>query len=153
MSTDPRLHERSVDPRHRAQRPAAGAGGGREHHPTSTGAARAVGLVLPHLNGKLNGMAFRVPTTTVSVVDLVIDAERETSVEEVNSAFEKAATDREGSIYGILDYNEEPLVSSDYKGSPYSAVIDGLSTMVLNGTQVKVIAWYDNEWAYSVRGR
>ncbi len=119
--------------------------------PTSTGAARAVGLVLPHLNGKLNGMAFRVPTTTVSVVDLVIDAERATSVEEVNGAFEKAATDRENPLYGILDYNEEPLVSSDYRGSPYSAVIDGLSTMVLNGTQVKVVAWYDNEWAYSVR--
>ena len=119
--------------------------------PTSTGAARAVGLVLPHLNGKLNGMAYRVPTTTVSVVDLVIDAERETSVEEVNGAFEKVATDRESPLYGILDYNEEPLVSSDYRGSPYSSVIDGLSTMVLNGTQVKVVAWYDNEWAYSVR--
>ena len=119
--------------------------------PTSTGAARAVGLVLPHLNGKLNGMAYRVPTTTVSVVDLVIDAERATSVEEVNGAFEKAATDRESPLYGVLDYNEEPLVSSDYRGSPYSSVIDGLSTMVLNGTQVKVVAWYDNEWAYSVR--
>ena len=119
--------------------------------PTSTGAARAVGLVLPHLNGKLNGMAYRVPTTTVSVVDLVIDAERATSVEEVNAAFEKAATDRESPLYGIMDYNEEPLVSSDYRGSPYSSVIDGLSTMVLNETQVKVVAWYDNEWAYSVR--
>lgn len=119
--------------------------------PTSTGAARAVGLVLPHLNGKLNGMAYRVPTTTVSVIDLVIDAERATSVEEVNGAFEKAATDRESPLYGILDYNEEPLVSSDYRGSPYSSIIDGLSTMVLNGTQVKVVAWYDNEWAYSVR--
>ncbi len=119
--------------------------------PTSTGAARAVGRVMPHLNGKLNGMAYRVPTTTVSVVDLVIDAERETTVEEVNAAFKKAAEDREGSLFGILDYEEEPLVSSDYKGSPYSSVIDALSTMVLNGTQVKVVSWYDNEWAYSVR--
>ena len=119
--------------------------------PTSTGAARAVGRVMPHLDGKLNGMAYRVPTTTVSVVDLVIDAERATTVEEVNAAFKKAAEDREGSLFGILDYEEAPLVSSDYKGSPYSSTIDALSTMVLNGTQVKVVSWYDNEWAYSVR--
>ncbi len=119
--------------------------------PTSTGAARAVGRVMPHLDGKLNGMAYRVPTTTVSVIDLVIDAERATTAEEINAAFKKAAEDREGSLYGILDYEEEPLVSSDYKGSPYSSIIDALSTMVMNGTQVKVVAWYDNEWAYSVR--
>ena len=119
--------------------------------PTTTGAARAVGLVLPHLNGKLNGMAFRVPTSTVSVVDLVIDAERETSVEEVNAAFTKAATDRESPLYGILAVEKEPLVSSDFKGHPASAIVDAPSTMVLNGTQVKVVAWYDNEWAYSVR--
>ncbi len=119
--------------------------------PTSTGAARAVGRVLPHLDGKLNGMAYRVPTTTVSVVDLVIDAERATTTEEINAAFKKAAEDREGPLFGILDYEEEPLVSSDFRGSPYSSVIDALSTMVLNGTQVKVVSWYDNEWAYSVR--
>ena len=119
--------------------------------PTSTGAARAVGLVLPHLNGKLNGMAYRVPTSTVSVVDLVIHAERETSTEEVNAAFQKAATDREGPLFGILEYEEAPLVSSDFKGHPASSIIDALSTMVMEGTQVKVVSWYDNEWAYSVR--
>ena len=119
--------------------------------PTTTGAARAVGLVLPHLNGKLNGMAYRVPTSTVSVVDLVIDAERATSVEEVNAAFTKAATDRESPLYGILAVEEAPLVSSDFKGHPASSIVDAPSTMVMNGTQVKVVAWYDNEWAYSVR--
>ena len=119
--------------------------------PTSTGAAKAVGLVLPHLNGKLNGMAYRVPTSTVSVVDLVIDAQRETSAAEVNAAFEKAATDRESALYGILEYETEPLVSSDFKGSPASSIVDALSTMVLEGTQVKVVSWYDNEWGYSVR--
>ncbi len=119
--------------------------------PTSTGAAKAVGLVLPHLNGKLNGMAYRVPTSTVSVVDLVIDARRPTSAEEINAAFEKAATDRESPLFGILEYETQPLVSSDFKGSPASTIIDALSTMVLEGTQVKVVAWYDNEWGYSVR--
>ena len=119
--------------------------------PTTTGAARAVGLVLPHLDGKLNGMAYRVPTSTVSVVDLTVDAEHGTSVEAVNEAFRKAATDRESPLYGILAYEDEPLVSSDFKGHPASAIVDGLSTMVLAGTLVKVVAWYDNEWAYSVR--
>ena len=119
--------------------------------PTTTGAAKAVSLVLPQLSGKLNGMAYRVPTSTVSVVDLVIDAAKPTSVEEVNAAFKKAATDRESPLYGILAYEEEPLVSSDFKGHPASSIIDALSTMVLNETLVKVVAWYDNEWAYSVR--
>ena len=119
--------------------------------PTTTGAANAVGLVLPQLNGKLNGMAYRVPTSTVSVVDLVIDAERETTVEEVNAAFQKAATDHESPLFGILEYETQPLVSSDFKGSPASTIIDAQCTMVLEGTQVKVVAWYDNEWGYSVR--
>lgn len=119
--------------------------------PTSTGAAKAVGLVLPHLNGKLNGMAYRVPTSTVSVVDLVIDAKRAASVEEINQAFEQAATDRESPLYGILEYETDPLVSSDFKGNPASSIVDALSTMVLEGTQVKVVSWYDNEWGYSVR--
>ena len=119
--------------------------------PTSTGAAKAVGLVLPHLNGKLNGMAYRVPTSTVSVVDLVIDAKRATSAEEVNAAFEQAANDRESPLHGILEYEPAPLVSSDFKGNPYSSIVDALSTMVLEGTQVKVVSWYDNEWGYSVR--
>ena len=119
--------------------------------PTSTGAAKAVGLVLPHLNGKLNGMAYRVPTSTVSVVDLVIDAKRATSAEEVNAAFEQAANDLESPLHGILEYEPAPLVSSDFKGNPYSSIVDALSTMVLEGTQVKVVSWYDNEWGYSVR--
>ncbi len=119
--------------------------------PTSTGAAKAVGLILPHLNGKLNGMAYRVPTSTVSVVDLTVDAERPTSAEEINAAFKQAATDRESPLYQILAYEEEPLVSSDFKGHPASAIVDAQSTMVLNGTLVKVVAWYDNEWAYAVR--
>ena len=119
--------------------------------PTSTGAARAVGLVLPHLNGRLNGMAYRVPTSTVSVVDLTVDATRPTSAQEVNAAFQQAATDRESPLHGILAYEEAPLVSSDYKGHPASAIVDALSTLVVNGNLVKVVAWYDNEWAYSVR--
>ena len=119
--------------------------------PTSTGAAKAVGLVLPHLNGKLNGMAYRVPTSTVSVVDLVIDAKRATTAEEVNAAFAQAANDRESPLHGILEYEEAPLVSSDFKGNPYSSIVDAPSTMVLEGRQVKVVSWYDNEWGYSVR--
>ena len=119
--------------------------------PTTTGAAQAVGRVLPHLAGRLNGMAYRVPTSAVSVVDLTVVAERATNVEEVNAAFQKAADDRESPLYGILAYEEEPLVSSDYKGHPASAIIDALSTLVVEGTLVKVVAWYDNEWAYSVR--
>src|SRR3989304_3113499 len=96
-------------------------------------------------------MASRVPPSTVSVVDLVIDAEKPTSVHEVNAAFKHAATDRESPLYGILAYEEEELVSSDFKHHPASAILDAPSTMVMNGTQVKVVAWYDNEWAYSVR--
>ena len=92
-----------------------------------------------------------MPTSSVSVVDLVIDAERATDAEELNAAFEKAATDLESPLHGILDYTDEPLVSSDFKGSPASSIIDALSTMVLEGTQVKVVSWYDNEWGYSVR--
>ena len=119
--------------------------------PTTTGAAQAVGRVLPHLAGRLNGMAYRVPTSAVSVVDLTVLAERATNVAEVNAAFRKSADDRESPLYGILAYEEEPLVSSDYKGHPASAIIDALSTLVVEGTLVKVVAWYDNEWAYSVR--
>ena len=119
--------------------------------PTTTGAANAVGLVLPQLNGKLNGMAYRVPTSTVSVVDLTIDAQRATSAEELNAAFKQAATDRESPLYQILAYEEELLVSSDFKAHPASSIVDAPSTMVLQGTLAKVVAWYDNEWAYSVR--
>ena len=117
--------------------------------PTSTGAAKAIGLVVPALAGKLNGFAVRVPVPTGSLVDLTIESERATSVEEINALFE-ARADR-GELEGILKYSEEPLVSSDVVKSPYSAIFDALLTTVVDGTQVKVIAWYDNEWGYSNR--
>lgn len=116
--------------------------------PTSTGAAVAVSLVLPELKGKLNGMAMRVPTPNVSVVDLVAELSKDVTVEEVNGALKEAA---DGALKGILAYSEEPLVSSDYNGDPYSSTIDALSTMVIEGNMVKVISWYDNEWGYSNR--
>lgn len=116
--------------------------------PTSTGAAKALGEVLPHLNGKLHGMALRVPTPNVSLVDLVVDVKEDVTVEDVNNAFKKAAA---SSMQGILDYSEEPLVSIDYTTNEYSAVVDGLTTMVMENRKVKVLAWYDNEWGYSAR--
>jgi len=116
--------------------------------PTSTGAAKAMGLVMPELEGKLNGLAVRVPTPTVSLVDLVAEVEKETSIEEVNTAFRTAS---EGELKGILGYNELPLVSVDYVCNPLSSIVDGLSTQVVGKTLVKVLAWYDNEWGYSVR--
>ena len=115
--------------------------------PTSTGAAKAIGLVIPELKGKLDGVAVRVPTPNVSVVDLVIDAEKSTTKEEVNAAFRKAA---DGPLKNILQYIEEPLVSSDFKGNSHSAIFDSQLTYVL-GNMIKVMAWYDNEWAYSCR--
>lgn len=116
--------------------------------PTSTGAAKALGEVLPHLNGKLHGMALRVPTPNVSLVDLVVDVERDVTVEQVNNAFKEAA---EQSMQGIMKYSEDPLVSIDYATTDYSAIIDGLSTIVMDNNKVKVLAWYDNEWGYSAR--
>ncbi len=117
--------------------------------PTSTGAAKAIGLVIPELDGKLNGTAIRAPIPTGSVVDLVCDVGRKTSIEEVNAAFaERADT---GPLKGILQYTEDPIVSSDIEQSPYSAIFDAGLTMVIEGTLVKVIAWYDNEWGYSNR--
>jgi glyceraldehyde 3-phosphate dehydrogenase len=116
--------------------------------PTSTGAAKAVALVLPELKGKLNGMAMRVPTPNVSVVDLVAELDKEVTADEVNAALKAAA---EGDLRGILEYSEEPLVSRDYNGSPASSTIDALSTMVLEGNMVKVLSWYDNETGYSHR--
>ena len=117
--------------------------------PTSTGAAKAVGLVLPDLNGRLHGFAVRAPVPTGSVVDLTFEAQRETSVEEVNGAF-KAASDT-GDLAGILRYTEDPLVSTDIIKDPYSSIVDGLLTSVIDGTLVKVVSWYDNEWGYSNR--
>jgi glyceraldehyde 3-phosphate dehydrogenase len=116
--------------------------------PTTTGAAYAVTLVIPELKGKLHGIAFRVPVATVSVVDLVADLGRNVTVEEVNKAFKEAS---ETYCKGVLDYTDEPLVSMDFKGNPASSIVDGLSTMVIAGNMVKVLAWYDNEWGYSCR--
>ncbi|MFC5700689.1 type I glyceraldehyde-3-phosphate dehydrogenase [Cohnella faecalis] len=116
--------------------------------PSSTGAAKAVSLVLPELKGKLNGMSFRVPTPNVSVTDLVAEVKNNVTVEEVNAALKAAA---EGPLKGILNYSDEPLVSSDYNGDPASSTIDALSTMVVEGNLVKVVSWYDNEWGYSNR--
>jgi glyceraldehyde 3-phosphate dehydrogenase len=116
--------------------------------PTTTGAAKAVGLVLPHLQGKLHGLSFRVPTSTVSLIDLVVDVGRNVTVAEVNAAFKQAAA---GSLKGILQYCEEELVSSDFKSNPHSCIIDAPSTMVIDGNMVKVLGWYDNEWGYSNR--
>ncbi len=116
--------------------------------PTTTGAAKAVALVLPELKGKLNGFAMRVPTPNVSVVDLVVELEQKSSAEEINAVLKEASENR---LKGIMDYNEIPLVSMDYNGNPASSTVDGLSTMALDGDLVKVVAWYDNEWGYSNR--
>ncbi|HDK26624.1 MAG TPA: type I glyceraldehyde-3-phosphate dehydrogenase [Candidatus Atribacteria bacterium] len=116
--------------------------------PTTTGAAKAVSLVIPELKGKLNGMAIRVPTPNVSVVDLAVLLKKKVSVEEINQAFKEAS---QGDLKGILDYTEEPLVSKDFNDNAYSSIIDGLSTMVVDNNLVKIIAWYDNEWGYSCR--
>ena len=116
--------------------------------PTKTGATKAVSLVIPELKGKLSGMAFRVPTPNVSVVDLAVLLKRKVSVEEINQAFKEAS---QGDLKGILDYTEEPLVSKDFNGNSNSSIVDGLSTMVIDDNLVKIIAWYDNEWGYSCR--
>ena len=116
--------------------------------PTTTGAAKALALVLPQLKGKLHGMALRVPTPNVSLVDLVVDLKREVTINEVNHAFKTAA---EGSMSGIIEYCTEPLVSIDFNTNPHSAIVDSQSTMVIGANKVKVLAWYDNEWGYSCR--
>ena len=116
--------------------------------PTSTGAARVVGVVIPTLKGKLNGISLRVPTPTVSICDFVADLKGRVTVEEINRAFKKAA---EGDLRGIMEYCEEELVSIDFKGNPASSIFDAKSTMVIDENMVKVLAWYDNEWGYSCR--
>jgi len=116
--------------------------------PTTTGAAKAVALVLPELKGKLTGIAVRVPTPNVSLVDLVVELGKPATVEEINQAFKDAAA---GELKGILAYSDVPLVSKDYNGDPHSAIVDGPCTMVIADTMAKVFAWYDNEWAYSLR--
>jgi glyceraldehyde 3-phosphate dehydrogenase len=117
--------------------------------PASTGAAKAIGLVVPELQGKLHGFAVRAPVPTGSVVDLTVEASRETTVEEVNAALKKAT--EAGPLQGIMSYTEDPIVSSDIVSSPYSSIVDAQLTSVIDGTMVKVVAWYDNEWGYSNR--
>ena len=147
---DSRLHERPENPRppHKDLRRARAAA--LCMIPTTTGAAKAVGLVLPELKGKLDGYAMRVPTPDVSVVDLVALVEKTTTTEEVNAALKKAA---EGPMKGILQFVEEELVSKDFTGNPHSSMVDAGFTKVIDGTLVKVVAWYDNEWGYSCRVR
>ena len=116
--------------------------------PTTTGAAKAVTQVIPELKGRIHGLAFRVPTSIVSVVDFVADLDREVTVEQVNQAFQTAA---EGPLAGILEYCQEELVSMDFKGNPASSIVDALGTIVIGGNMVKILAWYDNEWGYSCR--
>jgi glyceraldehyde 3-phosphate dehydrogenase len=118
--------------------------------PTSTGAAKAVALVLPELKGKLDGMSLRVPTPNVSVVDFVAEVSRKVTKDEVNAALKAAAN---GRMKGILQYEEQPLVSIDFKGNAHSSIVDADLTSVMEGTMVKVISWYDNEWGYSNRLR
>lgn len=116
--------------------------------PTTTGAAKAISLVLPQLKGKLHGMAIRVPTPNVSLVDLVVDLNQDVTIDDVNQAFIDAS---ENELKGILEFTKEPLVSCDFKTNPHSAIIDGLTTMMIGDRKVKVLAWYDNEWGYSNR--
>jgi glyceraldehyde 3-phosphate dehydrogenase len=116
--------------------------------PTNTGAAQAVGLVLPELKGRLHGIAFRVPTSTGSVTDFVANVGKNVTVDDVNHAFQEASR---GPLHGILEYTEEPIVSSDIKGNTHSCVLDGLLTIVMQDRMVKIMGWYDNEWAYSCR--
>jgi len=116
--------------------------------PTTTGAAKAVGIVIPELKGKLNGYALRVPTPTVSITDLVCEVSKKTTAEEINAVLKKASKE---TMKGILGYSEEPLVSVDYTGDPHSSIVDALSTMVIGENMIKVAAWYDNEWGYATR--
>jgi glyceraldehyde 3-phosphate dehydrogenase len=138
--------QRILDVAHKDPRRARAAG--QNIIPTTTGAAKALALVIPDLKGKFDGFSLRVPTPTVSVVDFTADVARPTTVEEVNEAFRTAAA---GPLKGILGVSDEPLVSTDFRGDSRSSIIDADSTMVLGGTMVKVISWYDNEWGYSCR--
>ncbi len=138
--------QRILDVAHKDPRRARAAG--QNIIPTTTGAAKALALVIPDLKGKFDGFSLRVPTPTVSVVDFTAEVRRETSVDELNAAFRTAA---EGPMKGILGVSDDPLVSTDFRGDSRSSIIDSLSTMVLGGTMVKVISWYDNEWGYSCR--
>ena len=135
-----------LDKRHKDLRRARAAGS--NIIPTTTGAAKAVGTVIPNLEGKVHGMAFRVPTASVSVTDVVSNLNTPASVEEINSVYKTASNE---TMRGILDFNMEPLVSSDYRENPYSCIVDGLSTITLGTNMIKTVGWYDNEWGYSLR--
>ena len=138
--------QRNIDNPHQDLRRARACG--QSIIPTTTGAAKALALVLPQLKGKLHGMSLRVPTPNVSLVDLVVDLKQDVTVDDINQAFMEA---KNGPLKGIIDFTMEPLVSVDFNTNPYSAIIDGLSTMVMGTRKVKVLAWYDNEWGYSSR--
>jgi glyceraldehyde 3-phosphate dehydrogenase len=138
--------QRNIDNPHKDLRRARACG--QSIIPTTTGAAKAISLVLPQLKGKLHGMSLRVPTPNVSLVDLVVDLKKDVTVDDINTAFIEAA---KGPLKGILDLTMEPLVSVDFNNNEHSAIIDGLSTMVIGTRKVKVLAWYDNEWGYSSR--
>ncbi|MGQ4667435.1 glyceraldehyde-3-phosphate dehydrogenase [Metabacillus halosaccharovorans] len=138
--------QRNIDNPHKDLRRARACG--QSIIPTTTGAAKALELVLPQMKGKLHGMALRVPTPNVSLVDLVVDVDKSVTADEINHAFLSAS---QTSLKGILDYSTEPLVSVDYNTNPFSAIVDSLSTMVIDQHKVKVLAWYDNEWGYSCR--
>ncbi|MEH7176460.1 glyceraldehyde-3-phosphate dehydrogenase [Neobacillus vireti] len=138
--------QRNIDNPHKDLRRARACG--QSIIPTTTGAAKALSLVLPQLKGKLHGMSLRVPTPNVSLVDLVVDLKQDVTLDEINQAFIEA---KNGPLKGILDFTLEPLVSVDFNTNPHSAIIDGLSTMVMGDRKVKVLAWYDNEWGYSSR--
>ncbi|MFP7299536.1 glyceraldehyde-3-phosphate dehydrogenase [Neobacillus niacini] len=138
--------QRNIDNPHKDLRRARACG--QSIIPTTTGAAKALSLVLPQLKGKLHGMSLRVPTPNVSLVDLVVDLKEDVTVDDINQAFLEA---KNGPLKGIIDFTMEPLVSVDFNTNPYSAIIDGLSTMVMGTRKVKVLAWYDNEWGYSSR--
>jgi glyceraldehyde 3-phosphate dehydrogenase len=138
--------QRTLDLMHKDLRRARTAG--QNIIPTSTGAAKAIGLVMPELKGKLHGLSLRVPTSTVSVVDLVVDLKKSATTEAVNDSLRAAA---DGVLNGILEYCDEPLVSSDFRGNAASSIVDALSTVVIEGKMAKVLSWYDNEWGYSCR--
>ncbi|MEH7252080.1 glyceraldehyde-3-phosphate dehydrogenase [Neobacillus niacini] len=138
--------QRNIDNPHKDLRRARACG--QSIIPTSTGAAKALSLVLPQLKGKLHGMSLRVPTPNVSLVDLVVDLKHDVTIDDINQAFIEA---KNGPLKGIIDFTMEPLVSVDFNTNPKSAIIDGLSTMVIGNKKVKVLAWYDNEWGYSSR--
>jgi len=138
--------QRTLDLMHKDLRRARTAG--QNIIPTSTGAAKAIGLVMPELKGKLHGLSLRVPTSTVSVIDLVVDLKKSASTEAVNDSLRAAA---DGALNGILSYCDEPLVSSDFRGNAASSIVDALSTVVMEGKMAKVLSWYDSEWGYSCR--